>query len=363
MGDVLTATPALRALRRGFPQAHISALLTPHCRELLEASPLVDQVLTFGKRAFDSPSGLLRPGSPGELAGLAARLRAGRYDALVLLHHLTTPWGAAKYAALATATGAPVRAGLDNGRGRFLTHRAMDLGFGVRHEVEYWNAVVEALGAAPDYGPLELSLRPEDAAFAREALPPTLPGPRIVIHAGSGSYSTARRWPLGRFVELGRLLVQRLGATLVLVGGKEEEALARHLARTLGPSVIDLAGRTTLRQLGAVLRACDLFVGNDSGVMHLATAVGTPVVALFGPSNHRAWGPWTPGRAGAPALVLRAPLPCSPCFYVGHGLGTPEGCPNRTCLQLISPEQVTDAIQRLLVSRPAHPVAAGRPDS
>jgi heptosyltransferase-2 len=106
---------------------------------------------------------------------------------------------------------------------------------------------------------------------------------------------------------------------------------------------IDLTGQTTMGQLGAVLEGCDAFVGNDSGVMHIAAAVGTPVVALFGPSNYRAWGPWDPGGR---SVVVSADLPCLPCFYRGHELGTPEGCPNRSCLQLITVEQVVDAVQR-----------------
>ena len=359
VGDVLTATPALRALRRTFPHAHITALIPPHCRELLEGTPLVDEVLLLDKRSYDPRLGVPKPGVFWPMAQLISRLRGGRFDALLLLHHLTTPWGVALYAALARLTGAPVCAGLENGRGWFLTHRAQDYGFGTRHEVEYCNDVVHLLGVEPDYGPLAFPVNDEDTAYAQQALSQEVQRPRIAIHPGSGSFSLARRWPLERFVALADVLARELSATIVLVGGSSETELGRAIAGAVGSAALDLTGRTNLRQLGAVLQHCDLFVGNDSGVLHIAAAVGTPVAAIFGPSNHRAWGPWRPTQQGRPAVVLRAELPCSPCFYTGHSLGTPEGCPNRTCLQLISPEQVAKTVERLLTDT-ALPHHSGR---
>lgn len=327
VGDVLTATPALRSLRRTFPNAAITALTSPRCAGLLEGTRLVDEVLAFDKW------------SPALSAALALHLRARRFDAILLLHHLTTRRGIAKYAALATVVGAPVRVGLDNGRGWFLTHRAPDHGFGARHEVEYCNDVIALLGAPPDHGHLEFPMTDGDRRYAGEVLPAVRP--LVAVHPGSGSYSTARRWPVGRYQEL----VQRLavaGLSPIVVGGPGEETLGRVLG-----AGIDLTGRTTIGQLGAVLAGCDVFIGNDSGVMHIAGAVGTPVVALFGPSNHGAWGPWDPsGRS----VVLSAELPCLPCFYRGHELGTPEGCPNRTCLELITVDQAVEAVRRTIAA-------------
>ena len=361
IGDVLTATPALRSLRRTFPHAHISALVAPHCRGILAnpglAPALVDEEITFAKANFDRPAGTLSASGARALAGLAVRLRRGHFDTLVLLHHLTTPWGARKYALLAAAAGAPIRAGLDNGRGGFLTHRAADAGFGAKHEVAYWNDVVGLLGASPDYGPLAFPVAPSDSDSIRLLLPETLPRPWIVLHPGSGAYSLARRWPADGFAAVAATLTRDRGATIVVVGGEDEGGLAAQVTAGLGQRALNLTGRTTLGELAALLRSSDLFVGNDGGVMHLAAAVGTPVVALFGPSNHRAWGPWAPkGRA----VVLRADLPCLPCFYTGHSLGTPQGCPARTCLQLITVDQVVSAIEHILAdtvlsAHPGHP--------
>ena len=334
IGDVLTATPALRSLRRTFPNASITALTSPHCVGLLQGTGLVDQTLALDKWQSRLP------------VALAVRLRGGRFDSMLLLHHLTTRGGVARYAALATAVGAAVRAGLDNGRGWFLTHRAPDFGFGVRHEVDYCNDVAGLLGAPPDNGPMEFPLTAADRLEAQRVLPAARA--RVAIHAGSGSYSLARRWPLHRYAEVAQGLAAG-GVSVVVVGGPGEEDLGRAILCD-----VDLTGRTTLRQLGAVLETCDAFLGNDSGVMHIAAAVGTPVVALFGPSNHGAWGPWDPsGRS----VVVRAGLPCMPCIYRGHDLGTPRGCPNRTCLDLITVDQVLETVQGILVQGHVEPGA------
>ncbi|MBV9581865.1 MAG: glycosyltransferase family 9 protein, partial [Chloroflexi bacterium] len=190
LGDVLTMTPTLRALRTTFPAAHLGVLTTPGGALALRGLDSYDQVITFDKYAFDAPlaAGKRLPGA----FELARQLRAGRWDTLVLLHHLTTPFGIAKYAALSLASGAPRRVGLDNGRGRwFLTHAAVDHGFGVRHEVDYALDVVGVLGARhPGQPRLELCVTPDDEAWAESLVPRDA----VLVVPGSGAYSRARRW-------------------------------------------------------------------------------------------------------------------------------------------------------------------------
>jgi heptosyltransferase-2 len=188
-------------------------------------------------------------------------------------------------------------------------------------------------------------------------------GPLIALHPGSGGYAPARRWPAARFAALADALIAD-GARIILVGGAEEKTLrARVLAQMRhAAEVLDLGGRTTLHELSAVLRRCDLFVGNDGGVMHLAATAGVPVVAPYGPTDPRAWGPWAPEpwhavsvypngvevlRSG-PHTTLKAAIACSPCIYRGPNLGTPAGCPDRTCLQRISVAQVLETVRARL---------------
>jgi len=412
IGDILLATPALRRLRDAYPDATITAMTKPTTIAALARSGLVDDYLPIEKHIFDRPRALLRPAVMWELLLYVRGLRRRRFDTVVLLHHLVTTWGTVKFALLTLATGAPVRVGLDNGRGRFLTHAARDLGFDAAHETEYWLRVVNALtppaltpqpmanwppdpyprdrrsnAPLPDAGegkmpsppgpwltgppaaaggPARLSLTvgegenlptptfivPDTARAAagdllREALCDAgldPDGPLLAIHPGSGAYSVARRWYPERFAAVADSLAERHGLGVVVVGTADERTLADEVLGHMRRPGVNLAGRTSLDELGGVLRRCALLVGNDSGVGHLASAVGTPVVAVFGPFNHHTWRPL--GRS----VVVRATpaLPCMPCVNRGFSRGYPEGCPPRYCLQEVTPAMVVAAAEDLL---------------
>ncbi len=390
IGDILLATPALRRLRDAYPDATITAMTKPTTIAALARSGLVDDYLPIEKHIFDRPRALLRPAVMWELLYYVRGLRRRRFDTVVLLHHLTTAWGTVKFALLTLATGAPVRAGLDNGRGGFLTHAARDLGFDAAHEAEYWLRVVDALTPQPPLpdagegeppsppgpwltgppaaadGPARLSLNvgegenlptptfivPDTARAAagdllREALCDAgldPDGPLLAIHPGSGAYSVARRWYPERFAAVADSLAERHGLGVVVVGTADERTLADEVLGHMRRPGVNLAGRTSLDELGGVLRHCALLVGNDSGVGHLASAVGTPVVAVFGPFNHHTWRPL--GRS----VVVRATpaLPCMPCVNRGFSRGYPEGCPPRYCLQEVTPAMVVAAAEDLL---------------
>ena len=348
LGDLLTITPALRALRSHLSTAQIDVLVTPGSAALLATTDAIDRLIPFHKVAFDRPGPAL--GALPAAIGLGRRLRAERYDVLVLFHHLTTAFGTAKYAALALASGAPVRAGLDNGRGRFLTHRAIDGGFGERHEVDYWLEVVATLGAVNPHPRLEISI-PAAAEAAAEQRWRELSQdgrPTAILHPGSGAFSLARRWPAERYATLGDRLASELDLHPVVLAGPapgEAELADEIVSRMRRPAAVlrDVPGP---QALAALIRRADLFVGNDSGVMHLAAAVETPLVAIFGPTNSRAWGPYPPDSARN--AVVREPLACSPCIHRGHRFGTPQGCPARTCLDLVGVDMAIAAAARVL---------------
>jgi ADP-heptose:LPS heptosyltransferase len=350
LGDLLTATPALRALRASFPRAHVAVLATPASAPALRGLDSVDELIPFDKFAFDRPLAAAR-GLPAAVA-LGRRLRRGRWDVLVLLHHLTTPFGIAKYAALVESVGAELSVGLDNGRGRwFLDRGAVDHGFGWQHEADYWLDVVGQIGARhPGRPRLELAIAPEDERWA-EARWAELgePAGAVMLVPGSGAFSLARRWPPERFVAVGRALRRRHRLVPLVLGGlaEDEQALARRVADGLGPPTAVVPPAPGPQALGALLRRCRAVVANDSGPVHVATAVDTPVVvSIFGPINHRAWGPYPPQAPGH--VVVREPLACSPCIYRGHSFGTPAGCPARTCLAILEPPTVVAATERAL---------------
>lgn len=195
----------------------------------------------------------------------------------------------------------------------------------------------------------------------------------VALHPGSGAFAPARRWEPARYAALADALVAD-GNGLVLVGGPEEADLrAAVLGAMRRPdAVLDLGGRTSLGVLAAVLQRCTLFVGNDSGVAHLAASVGTPVVGIFGPTDPRAYGPyggadWTVADespngvaelVSGPHRALKAEIACSPCIYRGHALGTPEGCPDRTCLARIQPDLPLTLVRRRLRELSEQPCAS-----
>ncbi|SRR6266849_3845372 len=360
IGDLLLATPALRALRETYPQAHIDLLVTPDSAGLLNDWEVINRVIVLDKYLYDHTQQLFKnPRNLLRLIQLWQDLREDNYDAVLLLHHLTLPFGRLKHQLLMRATGAKWRVGLDNGHGRgwFLNVRVKDAGFGAMHEAEYNLAVAQAVGATTHNKRLTVPLSEKEYAQACQLLsedesPEAIKRPIIAMHPGSGTYSTARRWPPERFAQLADTLFANIGGQLLLLGGPEEAELHQQIMDMMQSNmpVRSFAGNDNIKVTAAVLEQADLFVGNDSALVHLAVAVDTPTVAIFGLTNHKAWGPFT---GSAPelerqAVVVRLGLPCMPCFYRGHDLGTPEGCATRDCLALLGVGPVAAAAQRLL---------------
>jgi len=387
IGDLLLATPSLCALRETYPQARIDLLVTPASAGLLDDWTIIDRVIVLDKYLFDYPRQLLKnPRNLLRLRLLWHDLRDGNYDAVLLLHHLTLFYGRLKHQILMRATGAKWRIGLDNGHGWFLNVRIKDNGFGVMHEADYNLAVAKAAGATTNDKRLTVPINKEEYQQARQLLyeadptetrlaissqfidpkntvsnpthtyasnetgHPGIKRPIIAMHPGSGGYSTARRWAPERFAQLADTLFYDTGGQLILMGGPEEAELHQQIFDLMQSRmpVRSFAGKGNIRVAAAILEQADLFVGNDSGLMHLATAVGTPTVAIFGLTNSDAWGPYTGGLSTRQAVVVKMDLPCMPCFYRGHDLGTPEGCMTRDCLAMLGVDPVATVARRLL---------------
>ncbi len=379
IGDLLLASPALRALRETYPHARIDLLVTPASAGLLDGWELIDRVIMLDKYLFDYPQQLLKnPRNLLRLRPLWHNLRDGDYDAVLLLHHLTLFFGRLKHQVLMRATGAKWRVGLDNGHGWFLNVRVKDNGFGAMHEADYNLAVAKAAGATTNDKRLTVPISVEERKQAGQLIQetdlagefyltglapaksptnieqPLIKRPIIAMHPGSGGYSTARRWAPERFAQLADTLFHDAGGQLILMGGPEETELHQQIMSLMRSEmpVRSFAGKGNIRVAAAILEQADLFVGNDSGLMHMATAVGTPTVGIFGLTNSEAWGPYIGGVPGKQAVVVKLNLPCMPCFYRGHDLGTPEGCMTRDCLAMLGVDPVATAARRLLgVSR------------
>jgi heptosyltransferase-2 len=251
------------------------------------------------------------------------------------------------------ATGAKWKVGLDNDRVPFLNVKVQHAGFGEKHQAEYAMDVVKAVGAKVQNKDLFFPLDNEECQQARILLwgerKYPIHQPIIAMHPGCASYMKARRWGPERFAQLADMVYSEFGGELILLGGTEEIPLREQVVSSMQSNMPThiLSGQESIGLVAALIKHCDLFVGNDSGLMHISTAVGTPTIGIFGLTNHKAWGPYTPTESGK-SMVVRLELPCMPCAYIGHTSGSIEGCSTRDCLNKLSVETVYEAVRQML---------------
>lgn len=342
MGDLLMTTPALHALAA---QGREVTLLTSHAAAATAALvPDVAGVVTAAVPWMKPGEHARDPGADAERA-LVAALRARRFDAAVVF----TVWSqsALPAALLCRLADVPLRlAHCRENPYRLLTDWVPDPdGAGaMRHEVQRQLDLVATIGAVPPHARLRLAVPPEAARRARSLLHASgVRGSDAWVAMHPGASAPSRRYPPEQFAEVGRQLA-REGWRVVLIGTEGEGALAGRVRAAIGSAAISLAGRTDVAALAAVVQAAPLLVANNSGPMHLAAAVGTPVVVLYALTNpqHTPWG--------VPHRVLSHDVPCRHCLR--------SVCPERhhDCLRRVRPAAVVEAVRELL--REATPAAA-----
>jgi heptosyltransferase-2/heptosyltransferase-3 len=287
LGDLLMATPALRALKQHFPEASIHVLTTEWCAPALAGNPNVSSTFRF-------PDAITMT----RYVVLARRLKERNYDIGISLDRSPMMNGLLRLANI------PIRAGIDSsGRGIGLTHRAVPRPD--THESELYLAVVAALGAISDDTTPEF--HPSDAARARaRELVAGSTAPRVVIHPGGavnpGARMLSKRWSAIMFGELASSLIQQYQADIFVIGSdSDREAVQTTVDFTDGP-VANLSRRLSIDETAALCEQADLYIGNDSGMSHLAAAVGAPTVTIFGPTDPTLYRP-----LGSKSLVCRPP--------------------------------------------------------
>jgi lipopolysaccharide heptosyltransferase II len=335
LGDLLMLTPALRRLRQGLPNAEIVALIGPWGRPVLERNSNLNRLITWSFPWFDRRPrrSILSPYL--SLIRLARLLRAEQFD-LALQFRADFWWGALA----GRLAGIPEQIGFDVPTVRPFLTGVLPLYHGGHAADE--NLRLAAAVAGPGGGEgLEFDVREADRQRANELLG-TVSGNRPLIALQSGAGAPVKRWPIERLAEVGRRLRDELGATIVALGGPDERDLVAMLAQQIGAQVVPLAGVTTLGELAAVLERCALALGPDSGPLHLAVAVGTPTIHLFGPADPRRFGPY-----GDPSRhrVILARWPCCPC----NRLDFPSAeVPEHECMAAIPAEDVLAVARELL---------------
>lgn len=341
LGDVLFLTPALHALRRRLPQARLTLLVGPWSQAVMAGNPDLDEVLTCPfpaferqpKRSWTAPYALLRD--------TARQLRSRGYDAALVLR-FDHWWGAW----LVAAAGIPRRIGYDRPEVRpFLTQSLTYEAH--RHEVEQNGRLLAYLapGLEQDLGPLRFTVSQADRDWATDWLAGhglQADQPLVAIHPGAGA--TVKQWPVSAWVQVAVRLAED-GARIMLTGSAAERPLTQAVAAGLPQGALDAAGETSLGRLAALYERAAVVLGPDCGPLHLAVAVGTPTVHLYGPADPAKFGPW-----GDPArhIVLKTNWTCAPC----NRLDWPaEVLPQHACMASISPEDVVRAALPLAFRR------------
>jgi len=331
LGDAVMTTPALAAVREGFPAARIVLLARPLVAELFRHHPDVDEVMVYER--------------PGRHEGALGRLRLGvelrrrRFDGALLLQN------AFDAALIAFLGRIPERAGYPTDGRRILLTVPVPLTRAIleRHEVEYYLCLLDGLGIPrPVPAALKLAVTGEERETMATRLASLGIGrgaPIVVINPGA-TYGSAKRWYPDRFAAVADALSAEWGARIVVVGSTAETPLAGEIEAAMRNPPVNLAGKTTVRELMALLSLSSFLVTNDSGPMHIGAALGVPLVAIFGPTDWRRTSPWSER-----AKVVRVEIDCSPCRLRVCDRG-------HECMLGVTPGMVVDAARQLLPGGP-----------
>ncbi|WP_446008371.1 lipopolysaccharide heptosyltransferase II [Candidatus Electrothrix sp.] len=325
IGDAIITTPAVRSIRHNFPKARITLLALPWVADVFRACPHIDHIFIYDKQ-----------GKHGGLRGkllLATELRQQNHDLTILLQN------AFEAALITFLARIPVRAGYTtDGRGILLTHRVRKHHeIKTKHQIHYYQEMIEGLGLQRCENTLELFLDPAAEQEAETLINEALQGqkrdsiPIIGLNPGA-AYGPAKCWPVEKYAEVAGHLAEKTGGLIVIFGTEADQEAATEISAAAGELVLDLTGKTTLAQALACIARCSVFITNDSGLMHVAAALNTPLVAVFGSTDHIATGPYS-----EQATVVRQPVECSPCMKT-H---CPKG--HFQCMEGITVEEVEQA--------------------
>ena len=321
LGDAVMTIPAIGAVRASFPGARITLLANPLVAELFTPHEWIDEVVVYHRKGSHA-------GLRGKLA-IAEELKKRRFDLAILLQN------AFDAALLAWLARIPRRMGYQTDcRGLLLTHSSRVIAETRRlHQVEYYLAMLKAQGITTNDRRLLLTVTPEEERDVAEMLKVEGVGEGdflLGVNPGA-TFGSAKRWYPERFAQVAVELSRRWDGRVVITGGANETDIAGEIEAAMGGECLNMAGRTSVRSLMALIRRCNFFITNDSGPMHIAAAFNVPLVAIFGPTNHVTTSPY-----GTRAVVVRKEAECAPCMK--------RECPtDHRCMTAVTAQDVVAA--------------------
>jgi len=351
LGDAVMTTPALLRLRERFPEAHVTMLTPAKLRDLWLNHPAVDATFSIDSgdnvfavarklRSGSFDTALVFPNSPRSameawLARIPIRIGHARpWRNFFLTNAIPSRPGAVKMRKRSVAE-------IQQLTGKSEVDRKVAIPT-TAHQINDFLHLTAALGANPEPLPPQLSVTQAEIDHARSDLglvDSVYKHPFFGINAGA-EYGPAKRWPADNFISTALAVRQRIACNWIIFGGPADQRLAETIAQGIDSAVYNIAGKTSLRELMAALKLCRVLLTNDTGPMHLAAALGVPVVVPFGSTSPELTGPVS--AAGVRHQLLKATVPCSPCFL--------RECPiDFRCMNSISVAQVVDAVCRAAI--------------
>jgi|WetSurSiteA1Bulk_404760.scaffolds.fasta_scaffold00342_8 heptosyltransferase II len=336
IGDSVMTLPALRALRKALPESRISLLVKPWVSAVFDKDPNIDELLFYD----DIHTGII-----GKLK-LSRMLNKKKFCGALLFQN------AFDAALIAFLSGIKYRAGYDrDGRGFLLTEKVPVPGNEKKeHQIFYYLNLLNQLGISAPYSEPYIHLTVDERLCARDIVK-EMKRPLLGINPGA-TYGSAKRWFPERFAEIANWFISDTGGSVILFGGNQEVAIADEIYKQVIPEfrttsfLASLAGKSSLRDLIALIAECNVFLTNDSGPMHIAYAVRTPLVALFGSTDPVLTGPPPQGHKNS-HVVIKPDLSCSPCFE--------RTCRNKDmrCMYAVTSDEVYYGIKKILPQSPA----------
>ncbi len=326
VGDAILTTPAIRAVRKNFPDADISILAKPWVLPVFLNNPDIDDLLLYDTSGIHN-------GLFGK-ARLSKALRKREFDLAILFQN------AFEAAVLAFLAGIPNRLGYNtDGRHLLLTQGIrLDPEFKQIHEIEYYLGILKGAGLKLDGKNLTLGVTEQEQGRADDILMSHgIERHDMLVGVSPGAaYGPAKRWFAERYAALCDRICKLHGARIIVFGSAGEEMVGDRVAQFMQHPCINLCGKTNLREAVALTERCRLFVTNDSGLMHVAAALDVPLVAIFGSTN-----PITTGPSSLRSRVVRVPVACSPCLE-------PECRQDHRCMKKVTVDTVYSVVRELL---------------
>lgn len=328
IGDVLLSTPAIRAVRKAYPEAYLAFMVRPYARDVLEGNPDLDEVIVYDKAK----------GIRGS-AAMIRLLRAKRFDLAIILHPTT------RTHIVTYLSRIPERVGFDRKLGSVLTKKIPHTKqHGLKHEIDYTLDVVRSLGIEPASRVLSMPLNSRsEANIERLFLERGIDDSDTLVVINPGASCRSKRWLPRRFAAVADELSKVRGVKIILLAAPSDKEYADSVERVMENPCINLSGMTTVADLASILRRARLFISNDSGPVHISCAVGTPVIAIFGRAD-KGLSPIRWGPSNLCDTVLHKDVGCVTCLAHNCSKGF-------KCLEAVTVDDVVDAARKILGRR------------